>query len=124
MLTRRKSSRRLERELANLRHEFDTIYNRMQRLRPATANGNHLLASVAPWLGQGVLGQGLSGSAPDAIRDMTRSASRGAERMSHQLEDVFDMATEAVRKRPLPAGLALLAFGVVLGLATRKAMSA
>ncbi len=119
MWNRRNSSKRLDRELASLRTEFDTIYNRMQRLRPTMGNGRHVLASVAPWLEQG-----LSGSAPHAVRDMTRAAARGAEQMSHQLEDVFDMATEVVRRRPVPAGLVLLAFGVVLGLATRKAMSA
>ena len=119
MWNRRNTSKRLDRELANLRHEFDTIYNRMQQLRPATGTGKQVLASVAPWFEQG-----FSRAAPHAVQDMTRAASRGAAQISHQLEDAFDMATKAVRKRPVPAGLVLLAFGVVLGLATRKAMSA
>lgn len=118
MWNRRKTGKRLDRELARLRHEFETIYDRMQVLRPAIRTEKSVLGSVAPWFEQG-----FSRPAPGAVREMTRAASRGAEQVSHQLEDVFDMAAKAVRQRPVPAGLVLLAIGVVLGLATRKALA-
>ncbi len=119
MWRKRSTRRSVERELARLRSEFENIYDGVMRSRPSGGLDRYSLASVTPWIERG-----MALAPTHAVRDVAKAASRGAGLVSHQLEDVYDMAVGAVRKRPLPAGLALLAFGIVLGLATRKAMSA
>lgn len=115
MWNRRKTTSRLSRELEQLRGEFDVIYDRLRQIRPASAADTNSLARLNPWHRQN-----MAHPVSDAFWGATNAASRGAGQVSHQLEEVFDDAVRAVRQRPLPAGLALLAIGVVVGLMARK----
>jgi hypothetical protein len=116
MLGRRKSTTRLGHEMAQMRREFDAIYANLRRERPAETSGMTSLARLNPWQGQSQ--RSMTG---DAFTDAWKSASRGASDISHHVDDVLDGAVRLARQRPVPAGIALLLIGVVVGLALRKA---
>lgn len=116
MWKRRKTSSRLSRELDHLRRDVDALSQRARDLLPGQTGGRNHLMGLAPWRRPDA-----SPSMSDAFWGAATAASRGAEQMSHQIDDVFADAMRIVRRRPVPAGLALLAIGLVIGLAARKA---
>jgi hypothetical protein len=115
MWNRRKSRLDLTREIAQLRRDFDDVYERVTNMRSPLASQQGTFSRLMPWLDQG-----LSYAMPGTLRGMGDAAARGASDMSHQAEQALHGAMRAVSRRPIPAGLALLAIGVAVGMAARR----
>ncbi|MCX7324563.1 MAG: hypothetical protein NTZ14_09055 [Hyphomicrobiales bacterium] len=114
MWNRRKARIDVERELKRLRGEFEAISR--QITRRVGYPGTQAPVGFVPWLEQS-----LSSVAPQGLQDLTSAAAWGAGQVSHRFEDAFDTAFIEARRRPVPVALGLLAVGVVLGLAARRA---
>jgi hypothetical protein len=118
MWNRRKSRLDLTREIAQLRRDFEDVYDRVSNMRSPISSQQSTMSRLIPWLDQG-----LSHAMPASLRGMGDAASRSASDMSHQAEEALHAAMRAVSRRPVPAGLALLVLGVAIGMAARRMSS-
>jgi hypothetical protein len=115
MWNRRKSQLDLSSEIAQLRRDFDEVYQRISNMRSPLSSQQGTISRLMPWLDQG-----LSYAMPGNWRGLGDAASRSASEMSSQAEDAFHGALRAVSRRPVPAAVALLVIGVAIGMAARK----
>jgi hypothetical protein len=115
MWNRRKSRLDLGNEIAQLRRDFDDVYQRVSNMRSPLSSPQGTMSRLMPWLDQG-----LAHAMPASMRGMGNAASRTASDMSSQAEEALHSAMRAVSRRPVPAAVALLVIGVAIGMAARK----
>ena len=115
MWNRRKSRLDLSNEIAQLRRDFDDVYERVSNMRSPLSSQQGTMSRLMPWLDQG-----LSYAMPSSWRGMGDAASRSASEMSNEAQQALHGAMRAMSRRPVPAGIALLVLGVAIGMAARK----
>jgi hypothetical protein len=115
MWNRRKSRLDLSNEIAQLRRDFDEVYQRVSTMRSPFPAQQSTFSRWMPWLDQG-----LSYAMPASLRGMGDAASRSASDMSGEVQEALHGAMRAVSRRPVPAAVALLVIGVAVGMAARK----
>jgi hypothetical protein len=115
MWNRHRSRLDLSSEIAQLRRDFDDVYQRVSNMRSPLSSQQSTMSRLMPWLDQG-----LAYAMPGSWRGLGDAASRGASEMSSQAGDAIHGAMRAVSRRPVPAAVALLVIGVAIGMAARK----
>jgi ABC-type transporter Mla subunit MlaD len=115
MWTRRETRSNLSRQLEQLRSEFESVSDNVNRLKSALRNETSSLSRYLPSAPSGI-----SSLAANRFSDLGHAASNGADAVVHQVEALLGTASQQMRTRPVPAGLALLALGVAVGFLLRK----
>jgi hypothetical protein len=118
MWNRRKSRPDLGREIAQLRRDFNDVYQRVSNMRSPLSSPQDTMSRLLPWRDHGI-----AQAMPASLRDMGNAASRSASEISSQAEEALHSAMRAVSRRPVPATVALLVIGVAIGVAARRMTS-